>query len=803
MVRIVTKPMIMDLHIHSEFSRHKDTSDILNNSVKNLDTLVNKLNFNKVNICAITDHDVFSFSLYNKLKSEEGIGTIKKVLPGIEFSVMFEQKKFADNSVHVVAIFDDTDEEKLKNIENIIQTKDEDSKLIVPKYDLEGNFSEKKFIEILREIDLNVVLIAHQKSSPTGSKHSKNDLLSLNERSNELLFTGYFDALEFRNRNNEVFNKAFVKDNELNDKIGFITGSDCHYWEDYPYMFKGDSKTKLSKDPHIFTYAKCLPTFEGLKMCFTDHSRFKFENKFFNTSNNYIDNIELSIDETLYDIPLSKGINVIIGDNSIGKSFFLYELLGDSRKKELKPAHRKGYEKYAKKHKINFETNIDSSKVFVFDSQGKIRNKFENNKFKDDSFLSSFFENKVDTSTYLTVLTDELRRLEETIDKSDKNHKLYNSLPTINFTISTEGNSSFNITSLPEKRLSKKEEYKNNVDWLIKVITTIENQEKIKLTQDELKYINDTILVYFKELKENYNNLYKLEVKKDDIYNCVQQTFNNIRKEIDRSGTEFQSVLNTINNNIDATKDIIINLVKYKKESLLYKMEIDEHKWNPNVNRNKNYNFVTTTNITEINSEYFIKIFNGVFKNNQIINPVNTTYDEITNNVAYLPENTTGITHLKNKMLEKFNADLNDKYIINKIEEDQDIHQELSAGMNQRSYFDIISGEERRGGIYIVDQPEDGVAQRAINEYVLNDFKELAENRQIIMVTHNPQFIVNLDVDNVIYIEKDENNEEISIKYGALEYYNDEYSILEIVSENIEGGIDALRKRWNRYGKNY
>jgi len=83
---------------------------------------------------------------------------------------------------------------------------------------------------------------------------------------------------------------------------------------------------------------------------------------------------------------------------------------------------------------------------------------------------------------------------------------------------------------------------------------------------------------------------------------------------------------------------------------------------------------------------------------------------------------------------------------------------------------------------------------------LLDRFKVMGENRQVIMVTHRPQFIVNLDVDNVIFIGK--NNDGIYIQSGALEYRDEEYNILDIVSEHIEGGLDELRKRWKRYEKN-
>lgn len=68
------------------------------------------------------------------------------------------------------------------------------------------------------------------------------------------------------------------------------------------------------------------------------------------------------------------------------------------------------------------------------------------------------------------------------------------------------------------------------------------------------------------------------------------------------------------------------------------------------------------------------------------------------------------------------------------------------------------------------------------------------------MVTHNPQFIVNLDVDNIIYISKEAEN--FRVQSGALEFVCDEYDVLDIVANNIDGGLDSIKKRWKRYEKN-
>ena len=76
----------------------------------------------------------------------------------------------------------------------------------------------------------------------------------------------------------------------------------------------------------------------------------------------------------------------------------------------------------------------------------------------------------------------------------------------------------------------------------------------------------------------------------------------------------------------------------------------------------------------------------------------------------------------------------------------------------------------------------------------------LSKQRQVIMVTHNPQFIVNLDVDNVIYLSKVDGK--FTIQSGALEYENTQYSVLKIVADNIEGGLQTIQGRMKRYEKN-
>ena len=167
----------------------------------------------------------------------------------------------------------------------------------------------------------------------------------------------------------------------------------------------------------------------------------------------------------------------------------------------------------------------------------------------------------------------------------------------------------------------------------------------------------------------------------------------------------------------------------------------------------------------------------------------------VTNKDDHLDKN--GADLLRAKMKEKIHEDL----LIEKqiVKSDADVTLTYSSGKNSTIYFELIVGDANTPGIYLVDQPEDDVSQTSIRKEIIKGLQQMRKKRQIILITHNPQFVVNLDVDNVIFVKKDSNS--LSIENGALEFSSSDCDILKIVSENLDGGVDSLKKRWKRYEK--
>lgn len=202
--------------------------------------------------------------------------------------------------------------------------------------------------------------------------------------------------------------------------------------------------------------------------------------------------------------------------------------------------------------------------------------------------------------------------------------------------------------------------------------------------------------------------------------------------------------------------------------------------------------------VSEITPKLLASLIDGLIGKSKSIDTLTSSYETVIDAINNYPDDEEApLSVLTSKFENALDAKLKPAKSI--IREGDDAYDELSQRYNAQMYFALMADNSMGDGIYIVDQPEDQISQKAIRESVLREFRVIAGSRQVILITHNPQFIVNLDVDNVIFIEKKDGA--LSIRNGALEYECDEYSMLETVADNIEGGLDTIKRRMKRYEK--
>lgn len=114
----------------------------------------------------------------------------------------------------------------------------------------------------------------------------------------------------------------------------------------------------------------------------------------------------------------------------------------------------------------------------------------------------------------------------------------------------------------------------------------------------------------------------------------------------------------------------------------------------------------------------------------------------------------------------------------------------------------------------MIDQPEDDLDNRAIYHELAKYVKNKKKERQIILVTHNPNIVVGADAEEIIVANQhgvgNENQDCIKFEYlsGSLEtsFRNEskkeillQQGIKEHVCDILEGGDIAFKKRENKY----
>lgn len=117
----------------------------------------------------------------------------------------------------------------------------------------------------------------------------------------------------------------------------------------------------------------------------------------------------------------------------------------------------------------------------------------------------------------------------------------------------------------------------------------------------------------------------------------------------------------------------------------------------------------------------------------------------------------------------------------------------------------------------LIDQPEDNLDNRSIYNDLVQFIRKRKENRQLIIVTHNPNIVVGADSENIIVAnqrgqDENRNNESCRFEYvnGALEHTFSKQEtakgvlfsmgIREHITEILEGGREAFKKREEKYG---
>lgn len=142
---------------------------------------------------------------------------------------------------------------------------------------------------------------------------------------------------------------------------------------------------------------------------------------------------------------------------------------------------------------------------------------------------------------------------------------------------------------------------------------------------------------------------------------------------------------------------------------------------------------------------------------------------------------------------------------------------EMSTGKASFVILMLIIGLSKSKSPILIDQPEDNLDNRSVSENIISYLRNKKIERQIILVTHNANIVVNADAENVIVAnQKGQNDKETSSIYkfdyinGAIENtfakieaetdLLKSMGIKEHIADIVEGGKEAFKNREKKYG---
>lgn len=126
--------------------------------------------------------------------------------------------------------------------------------------------------------------------------------------------------------------------------------------------------------------------------------------------------------------------------------------------------------------------------------------------------------------------------------------------------------------------------------------------------------------------------------------------------------------------------------------------------------------------------------------------------------------------------------------------------EKLSAGQRGTFYVCLKLATDPFGSPFVFDQPEDDLDNDFIMHHLVPLFRKIKQYRQVIIVTHNANLVVNCDAEQVLVASN--KDEVITYRCGALEDGEpaDGKNMRQAICNVLEGGHQAFEQRERKYG---
>ena len=785
---ICLKSAVWDLHIHSNRCTKPD-KDLAKLSTKEyVDKLIELFaDYPDLEMISFTDHNSISEEVYNEFSSRK---TSITLLPGIEIDMKLTED---GDSKHLVVYFnfpvkDERFGDFCKKINSIIQ---------------EHSVSDKNPILISTLLDRLIDTKVEFAISPHAMKQDSRAITwdwsvdGEDDPNIEKYIDQFFVLWETSGYSQVAFAVEYLKKINAEEKESIVAFSDSNNLKKL--------KTYLDA-PH--QYFASLPNFTGLKMVGSEVRRITRDRQGIDEQNRgkYIGHVVLEND-TIY---LSPKLNAIIGGRGSGKSVLLDRIAIALNQKRSESSIKD-------KDRIDFISS-STPKIFSLANQ-EIEDGVFNFEFFNQSYVTELFRNKGDAfndqlQSYFSAAFNGIKDIDTEAIKSENSVRFNDLLEEelveepenlVNLVGRYEKDHdeklSLKIGKGPSKASTKKKEELAYQGLIDKLDRSFEKDIPDFLQTDA--NIRESFLAYEASLNEPAQTQKHAFVGDAFLSRCISDKYSAKKAELSKAAKDKTEALEEFTKLFHSkTHDAIkrTNLVKayltMESEMKLHYEESDK----ADGERKEAFLFVKELNITSP-LDYLIGCFNDCF----LIETGNNKRCDVSNLADYIDAFRFGtaryrsgksVQELEDALKEFDLAYTEDSSVWFRKDELSNYENivNMSPGTRTNILLEYIVHRDTTSPL-LIDQPEDNVDNQTIYGQIKDWFITLKNKRQVIVVTHDANIVINADAENIVLATQNQDGS-FSYEYGALEHAN----MLEEASVILDGGIEAVKRRLMKYG---
>lgn len=778
MDKILRKPNIWDLHIHTPLGTPTKKNYGGVSAEEFVDEIIKiyKTADKKIGMISFTDHNRINAEAYQVFQQKSNIA----IIPGIEVDVYLTEND--KSSKHIIFYFEEIELENIYDLKKLIEEYiDENTKVYFEAFVMHLIYNKKKF-----------AVSPHAfKQDKRGIDFDWFDEVSADKGTNE--FSGlFFPFWEAGGKSDickaiEFLNEQYGEEENMQAVIAFSDSADYQKLRRY------------IENPH--QYFLCLNSFKGLLLAGSDKSRiiYEYEDRPQSNPSEKIKRVIISDDlkklkkNNRIELELSDRLNVIVGGRGKGKSALLDAIVYKIDEKKIENAGRATFVKKFDTQIINFnEVSLSSDTNIVYFSQSYINKLFDGN---SQEKLESFFKKQFSDNDAISYGISDVKMI---IEKS----KEISSIDDLNVADDLKNliyigrkTARLSVKSKNAKKISisiEGEGYDKYIRGLLPNNDKIWDEQLNAIFKQFVNQLVENIVRY------NYDILFanqfpKLMKKKIDAQKKKRSSEDKKKGE---SKERIEQKLRFLYNK---------ELERIRQINKLYDIDVNRTEVNIQYSeysgeKNNRFFFVSVSNKehpVEYAKRLIVESVNKSMKKGFDKRRIDEIFREYATTDELSGKTKDSITFIelirKISDLEELRADKIQRIIYKSEEEYIDLHN-TSPGTQTNAVMEFILHTDSTAPLFI-DQPEDNIDNEARYAQLTRWVRTQKYKRQIILVTHDANIVINGDAECVIIANH--TSDKFSYEYGALEYGD----ILDKAAVILDGGKTAIHRRIEKYGE--